>query len=53
MEAFWWLQGRKVGHSINVQSYHKYTPPDGSAYDVYEQYFDSVVISVNRIMKEN
>ena len=30
MEAFWWLQGRKEGHSITVQSYHKYTPPDGT-----------------------
>ena len=63
MEAFWWLQGRKGGHSINVQSYYKHTSPDGThcrqltvgACDVYEQYvyFDSVVISANRIIKEN
>ena len=56
MEAFWWLQGEKGGHSNNAQSYmyHKYIPPDGTHWkccicDLYEQYFDRVVISVNII----
>ena len=34
-------------------SIHPLMAPTGSACDVYEQYFDSVVISVNRIIKEN
>ena len=34
-------------------SIHTLMAPTVGACDVYEQYFDSVVISLNRIIKEN
>ena len=53
MEAFWCLQGRKGGHSINAYREEKEGILAFGACDVYEQHFDNVVISVNRIIKEN
>ena len=64
MSDIWGGGGGGGGGSAPPYSYlgglkHPLAPPlppplyTGSACDVYEQYFDSVVISVNRIIKEN